>query len=391
MCVAAKGSPDERVVPMRQYRRLRRPLGAVLHQAGLNELDGVGAYLLPRAPAFDQADIVHCHALQGSWFSYPAIRTAAGGKPVVLTLHDMWPFTGHCSFSFDCERWQTGCGRCPHLDTYPAVPRDATRIEWRVKRWTWSGAEPAVVAPSKWMAGMVRQSMLNASSVHVIPHGIDTGVYAPRDPSACKRAFGLDEKQLVIMFAAASVDDTRKGADLVAGTMQRLNDEDRARCNVLLMGGGDGTMSRALRKMDMRVTEFGYVISDTLKASIYSAADLFIFPTRADNAPLVVLESLACGTPVMTFAIGGLPEMIEHTKTGFLCPAEDTVQMAATITSLLNDRSRLARMRTSCREIVEARYENRSAALRHLALYRRLLSAGRSDTVPPDHNEVRVG
>lgn len=284
VCVSAKGSFDERVVPLHQHQRIRRPLGAVLHQAGLNELDGVDAYLLPRSRAFDEADIIHCHALQGSWFSYPAVRVTHSDKPVVITLHDIWPFTRHCSFSFGCDRWRRGCGRCPHLDTYPAAPRDATPLEWRLKRWTWSGRHSAVVAPSEWMAGMARQSILGRCRLRSSPMGSTSRSTPLALKSRVARPLALISHPLVMMFAAASVDDTRKGADLVIDVIRRLSMRTRADSTVMLMGGSDDTMSRIVRSPGLHVVELGYVISDQIKASIYSAADVFVFPTRADNA-----------------------------------------------------------------------------------------------------------
>ena len=240
MRVASKVSGDPDVTVSRSFGRPRVPLRRALQACGLNELDGISPYLLPRDPAFRAADVIHCHALQGDWFSYPAVRLLARDKPVVLTLHDMWPMTGHCSFSFGCDRWQTGCGSCPHPDTYPAIDRDSTRLEWRIKRWTWAGAEPTVVCPSEWMGGLARRGMLGRCRVEVIPHGIDLGTYRPSDDrDGGRRALGIPPERVAILFAAASVDDPRKGGDVLVRLARGLGPVRDSVC-IVVMGAATG-------------------------------------------------------------------------------------------------------------------------------------------------------
>jgi len=388
LLVGAKASTDPTVVELVNPPLVRRVLGKIGREAGLNGLDGVGAYGVPRSALARRADVVHAHAMQGGWFSYPALAWLSRGTPTVLTLHDMWPFTGHCSFSFGCERWRTGCGSCPHPEVSPVIKRDATAVEWRLKDALWARSHLRIVSPSRWLAGLATQSMLDRFEVRVIPHGIDTIEFAPRPRHVSRAALGIPEDHAALLFTAASlaprsggpgpgpIGDAadRKGVELLLAALQAVPRELRARCSLILMGGTSQAMAAALRADGYDVVEVGYIVSDPLKSFVYSAADLFVFTSRADNAPLVVLESLACGTPVAAFDIGGLAEMVSPGQTGTLATPGDVHAFAADIVALVQDPGRLASMRPRCRAMVEAEHGAALAAARHIELYEELVA-----------------
>lgn len=383
LLVGTKAGTDRGVTELEHPHLLRRSLRKLGHETGLNELAGIGAYGGAARALAGGADVVHAHALQGGWFSYPALGRLAGNAPVVLTLHDMWPFTGHCSFSFECERWRSGCGHCPHPEVFPAVKRDATAVEWRLKKAAWPRRQMAVVSPSRWLAHLARDSMLGRFDVRVIPHGVDTEELAPRPRAACRAALGIEEDRTALLFTAASLQGPeggdaadRKGVALLLGALRAIGPEVRARCSLILMGGQGSAMAGTLRGEGYHVVEVGYVVSDPLKSFVYSAADLFVFPSRADNAPLVVLESLACGTPAVSFAVGGLAELVRSGETGELARPGDPGALAAAIVELVGAPSRLAAMRPRCRALVEAEHPAGLAAARHIELYEEI--SGRS-------------
>jgi glycosyltransferase involved in cell wall biosynthesis len=373
MLVGSKGSTDDAVTALRPWLTVRRPIRAAAERMGLNELDGISAYRMGGHPGYGRADVVHYHAIHGGYFSYPAMAALTRDKPSVLTLHDMWPLTGHCSFSFGCERWRSGCGSCPHPEAFPAVRRDATRIEWRLKETVWSRSRLTVVSPSAWLADVARSSMLGRFDVQVIPHGIDTDVFAPTERVAARHALRLPTSGTVLLFAATSVSDRRKGADLVLAALRRLSTAERSGMTVALMGAHGPQMAQAVREAGCEVVEFGFVTGDRIKALIYGAADLFVFPTRADNSPLVVLESLACATPVVSFDVGGVSELVEHGRSGLLAAPEDVDGLAAGIQALIADPERRARMGDRARTRTLADFDAPLAAARHIALYRELL------------------
>lgn len=379
LLVGAKASNDPTVTSLDHPRLASRVIRKAGHELGLNELDGIGAYGLARSSLARRADVIHAHAVHGSWFSYPAMARLSRETPTVLTLHDMWPFTGHCSFSFECDRWRRGCGNCPHREVFPAVKRDATAVEWRLKQAVWKRSQLVIVSPSQWLADLAAQSTLGHFDVRVIPHGIDTEEFAPRPRAACRAALGVAPDNTALLFTAASLQGSggadpadRKGVDLLLAALAAIPVAVRGSCTLMLMGGAGQEMATTLRADGYQVVEVGYVVSDPLKSFVYSAADLFVFPTRADNAPLVVLESLACGTPVASFDVGGLAEMVRGGQTGTLARPGDVATLTANLVDLIGDPARLAAMRPHCRALVETEHPAALAATRHIDLYTEL-------------------
>ncbi len=369
LIVGHRAGHDETVEQLRAWRTLRRPLKAALRRGGLNELDGVSAYTLRRHPAFRAAQVVHYHAIHGDYFSYPAMAALTAAKPSVLTLHDMWPLTGHCSFSFECDRWRTGCGSCPHPEVFPAVERDSTALEWRLKDRVWGASSLTVVSPSRWLADVARDSMLGRFDIEVIPHGIDTSTLRPVGRDAARQALGLPLEGPVLLFGAAFVADRRKGPDLFLEALAGLADTRRRSVTVALMGHWGRALGGQIAELGCSVADLGFVGTDRLKAVVYSAADAFVFTSRADNSPLTILESLACGTPVVAFDVGGVGELVRDGVNGLLAPAEDPGALSASLASLLGSADLAARLGAAARARVEEEHPATLAARRHLELY----------------------
>lgn len=369
LIVGNRTTHDDSVEQLRAWRTLRRPLKAALRRVGLNELDGISAFSLSRHPSFLAAQVVHYHAIHGDYFSYPVMAHLTGARPSVITLHDMWPLTGHCSFSFGCGRWRSGCGSCPHLDAFPAVERDATALEWRLKDRVWAASRLTVVSPSRWLAGLARDSMLGRFEVEVVPHGIDTSTFAPVDRGAARRALGLPVDAPVLLFGAAFVADRRKGPDLFLNAVAKLPERHREATTVALMGHWGRSLGAEISKLGCAVADFGFVGTDRLKSVVYSAADAFVFTSRADNSPLTILESLACGTPVVAFDVGGVGELVGDGTNGLLAPPEDAEALSGAIATLIETPELAARLGSAARSRVESDHPEELAARRHIELY----------------------
>ncbi|HEY9847783.1 MAG TPA: glycosyltransferase, partial [Candidatus Caenarcaniphilales bacterium] len=168
---------------------------ALLKQAtsrlGFNEFHAVSTFGIKKNQFYLEADVLNFHSIEGGFFNYLALPTLTKSKPAVFTLHDVWGYTGHCSYSYDCDRWRIGCGKCPYPEVFPAIKRDSTRLEWKIKDWVYSHSHLAIVTPSRWITEQARQSMLKRFSIHHIPHGIDTDVYQPLDPEHCRAALRI--------------------------------------------------------------------------------------------------------------------------------------------------------------------------------------------------------
>jgi glycosyltransferase involved in cell wall biosynthesis len=360
---------SDRVATIPRNKSLERNLLRFTWRAGLPYLAHVNSFSLPNHPFFQSADILNFHNLHTGYFSYLAISKLTQLKPAILTLHDMWSFTGHCAYSNECDRWKTGCGKCPDPTSYPSSARDATAIEWKLKNHTYAKSNITVVAPSKWLADQAKDSMLSRFPIHQIPYGIDTTIYQPLDRYQCRHALGLPTDKQILLFAAANTIDLRKGGDLLWKALEALPEATKQNTLLLILGAGD----TQIPNIGIPAISMGYVESDRLKATIYSAADLFVFPTRADNLPLVLQESMACGTPMVSFKIGGVPDLVRPNITGYLAAPEDALDLRDGIVQLLNNRNLLSHMRQQCRSIALAEYSLERQCDCYIHLYESLL------------------
>lgn len=361
------------------YHRLKRETNAaefaltkVSRKVGLNDITRFSTFSLLREPYFQSASVLNFHNLHSDFFSYLALPKLTASKPAVWTLHDMWSMTGHCAYSYGCDRWQTGCGSCPALKEEPQVNRDATHWEWQLKNRAYSQARIEIVAPSKWLAQQARQSpLLKPFNIQHIPNGIDTQIYRPLDPQYCRSVLNLPSGKRVLMFAAQSLTNARKGGDLLFKALTALPPALKANTLLLTFGSGD---DRKLQSLGMETMALGYVNSDRLKAILYSAADIFVFPTRADNLPLVLQESMACGTPMVSFDVGGISDLVRPGVTGLLAEPEDTKGLSLQLTNLLEADGDRANMRKRCREIAASEYSIELQRDRYIELYKTLVS-----------------
>ena len=286
----------------------------------------------------------------------------------------MWMLTGHCGFSFDCDRWKTGCGKCPYPETPPAIKRDGTSLEWKLKNWIYPKLNKLnlnLICPSKWIAKLAKQSPLTSRfPIHHIPHGIDTETFQPLDPEYCRLELGIPLSKKVLMFASVKLNDARKGSNLLIKALQKLPQSLKKQILLLVFGQEAKTIATTV---GIPVYDLGYLDDERPKAVAYSAADLFIFPTRADNFPLVLKESTACGTPMVSFKVGGVPDLVRHGITGYLAQPENVKEFGDGIVQLLEDESLRHQMSQQCRAIAEKEYSLALYAQRHIDLYSELL------------------
>ncbi|GAA6621723.1 glycosyltransferase family 4 protein [Scytonema sp. NUACC26] len=353
-----------------KYPLLEKQIHRVTRGLGFNYINHISSFDITKHHFYQNADVLNFHNLHTGYFNYLAIPSLTESKPAVFTLHDMWSFTGHCAYSFKCDRWMRGCGKCPYPDTYPAISRDNTHWEWKLKNWVYSKAKLTVVTPSHWLTEQVKQSMLNRFPIYHIPNGIDTEVYQPLDPEQCRFLLGIPVGKKVLMFAADSLKDFRKGGDLLLKALQNLPESLKAETLLLILGDDAEAISEAAGVMTLNL---GYVASDRLKSIAYSAADLFIFPTRADNLPLVLQESMACGTPMVSFKIGGIPDLVRPNITGYLATPEDPDDFCHGIVHLLEDETERDRMGRNCRALALKEYSLELQTQQYIQLYHQVL------------------
>ncbi len=346
---------------------------------GLNYLYRYSTFRIPTHEFCTKADILNLHNLHSGYFNYLVLPLLTMGRPAVYTLHDMWAFTGHCAYSYDCERWKSGCGSCPHPDAYPAIRRDSTRFEWKLKKAIFGNSNLTIVTPSRWLAEQARQSLLNRFAVHHIPNGLDTEICRPLDPEKCREVLQIPKGKKALLFAAETTTDRRKGFDLLLDALAAL--PASLKRETILIVIGDGTNESIAKSTGVETLNLGYVGGDILKSIVFSAADLFIFPTRADNLPVVLQESMACGTPMVSFDIGGVSELVRPGTTGYLARPGDSGDLSRGIVQLLDDDVLRSRMGVNCRAIALEEYSADLQARRYIDLYRSILKSGATDVV----------
>lgn len=258
-------------------------------------------------------DIIHLHNIHGYYINIEVLfdYLKKADKPVVWTLHDCWSFTGHCAY-FDyvgCDKWKTGCYDCPEKNYYPAsMIIDNSKDNYIKKKELFTGIKNLIiVTPSKWLAGLVKQSYLREYPVEVINNGIDLDVFKPTQ-SDFRERFNLEDK--FIILGVASTWDRRKGFKYFIELSKKIKNDEA----IVLVG-----LSEKQRK-DLPKNIIGITRTSNVKelAEIYTAADVFLNPTLEDNFPTTNLEALACGTPIITFNTGGSPESIEDITTNIV-------------------------------------------------------------------------
>jgi glycosyltransferase involved in cell wall biosynthesis len=315
--------------------------------------------------------VVQLYNLHAGYFSYSALPYLSRRRTVVWHLSDMWAMTGHCAYSYACDRWLRGCGRCPHLSDRPyPLKRDTTATLWKAKRALYARSRLTVVAPSRWLGRLAGESpLLGRFPVHVIPYGLDTEVFRPIDKAVAREALGIDPTRPVVLFGAHAIWEPRKGSEYLAEALARLAAAGRRDVFLLTIGS---TSSGWPARCALEGRHLGFIQSDLLMAIVYSAADVFVLPTLADNLPNGVLESMACGTPCVAFDVGGVGDAVRHMETGYLASYRDAGDLARGIDAILGDAVLRADLGRRARSAVEKEFTLRLQAERYLELYRQL-------------------
>lgn len=320
-------SKDSESFAWRVGNPLERKIHAVMRK--LFDAEGYGSYFATRKLILHwkkwKPDLIHFHNLHGCYLHIPALfrYISRAEIPVVWTLHDCWPFTGHCAY-FDyagCERWKNECGHCVQQKSYPiCIGIDGSRRNHRMKKkWFRKLKNLTFVAPCEWMLKPLRQSFLQDFSAKVIVNGVDFCQFKPVQ-SDLRSRFSLQDKK--ICLAVASEWDHRKGLVYLEHAAQKMGE---SYCFVVI-----GLEQEQISALPQNMIGIQRTANVQELAAWYTAADCFVNPTLEDNMPMVNLEALACGTPVVTFETGGCPEAVDKCC-GLVVPKGDEDALCAAI------------------------------------------------------------
>lgn len=315
--------------------------------------------------ALGSADVLNLHWVGHSYLSVEMI--AKLNKPLVWTLHDMWAFTGGCHYNYGCDYYQKQCGDCPQLQG--RREKDLSRWVWRRKARAWQNLNLTLVAPSRWLARCAQSSSLFQSTrTEVIPNGLDTQIYSPLDCHIARARLNLPlDKRLILFGAMSPTGDFRKGVHLLQPALQQLAATDwRDRVELVIFGA-----SRPEKPLDFGFQShyLGTFSDDVSLSLIYSAADVFIAPSLQDNLPNTVMEAITSGTPCVAFDIGGMPDMIEHQRNGYLAAPYEVDDLARGIAWILEDDDRYQKLSRRAREKAEQEFSLELQAKRYAALF----------------------
>jgi glycosyltransferase involved in cell wall biosynthesis len=323
-----------------------------------------------RHPLVSSSDIINLHWICGGFLRPESI--AKINKPIVWLLHDMWAFTGGCHYSGGCAGYQQECGFCPQLGSHHG--KDLSHWLWRRKEKSWRKIKLTIVTPSRWLSSCAGSSSLfKRYRIEVIPNGINDRVFKPMDKLHSRKLLGLPMNKKIVLFGAINpTKDKRKGIRYLIEALDRLaRDKIRDQLELAILGTLEPEKSFGIT---LPVHYLGYVEDVTRLASCYSAADAFIAPSKEDNFPNTVLESLACGTPVIAFNVGGIPDLIEHMREGYLVKPFDTTDLGDGIRWVLSDPSRSEELSKRAREKVEEKFTTGIQAEKYIRLYEQILS-----------------
>lgn len=349
-------------------RRLKMTLGTLpVRMYSKAPINNFSPAVLPDHLAAEVAsinpDMVHLQ-----WLGAGFLRVETLGKlnkPLIWTLHDSWAFTGGCHVPFDCTRYREKCGACPVLGT--AKEKDLSRRVWNRKLKAWHNLNLTLVAPSRWLADCTRASSLfRETRIEVIPNGLDTELFSPRDKMSARKSLGLPQDSKIILFGAIrAASDPNKGFHLLLPALQSLGKKDS---NLMVLAFSSFEKS-AIPDPGIPVITLGMIQDDHKLALIYSAADVFVVPSIQEAFCQTATEAMACGTPVVAFAATGLLDVVEHQKNGYLAKPYESEDLAHGIAWVLSDEVRHHNLSLQARRKVETDFAIDKVAESYIRLY----------------------
>lgn len=363
----------EQVPPPLQYLRAAR---------GREDFHYPGTRMLLQIPP-EPPDLLHAHNLHGGYFDLRRLAAFSRQLPCVVTLHDEWLLTGHCAYTGNCTRWRTGCGACPDLSIYPAIKRDGTAENWRAKAAIYRRSRLFLAAPSRWLLAEAERSMLAAGMVEgrVIPNGIDTDLFRPIERKEARKAMNLPQDRHIVLGAANRIRSNRFKDWATLRQAMNILAERAPNLPSLFIALGEDAPEERVGPIEIRFVPFQPDSSQV--ARYFQAADLYLHAARSENFPTTVLEALACATPVIATAVGGIPEQIRdlsdpavgEAATGVLVPPADAEAMAHWIVTLLEDTQLRIRLGERARADAEARFSFDRMVSAYLDYYQDALAA----------------
>ena len=325
-------------------------------------------------PAVLDSDIIHLHWINHGFLNPKGLEKLGQlGKPIVWTIHDSNTFTGGCHVRFDCQNYLQSCGNCPLLKN-PKTD-DLSHQIWLKKEKAYFTLKPLIVSPSNWLSNAAKNSgLLKNSIIKVIPNTLETDVFKPHDKKAAKNQFGIDENQFVLLSGfMPSKKDAHKGISYLIEALDLWithHPELKDKATLLIFGNREVHPDLPFK---LPVQFLGTINDDELLAMAYAAADVFLTTSLEDNLPNTVMESLACGTPVVSFTTGGIPDMVKHLKNGYLAQYKNSDDFMKGIQWVYEHPDK-EKLNANARETVLNNFSETVVARQYIEVYQQLLN-----------------
>ena len=325
-------------------------------------------------PEFKEADVVHLHWINQGMLSLKGIRKILEcGKPVVWTMHDIWPATAICHLAFDCRRYASSCRYCRLLPGGGGDNDLACKV-WRKKKAIYKQYDISFVACSKWLATEAKKSsLLTGHPVANIPNPIDTRIFCPGPRPLAARSAGLPTDKRIILFVSQRATNPYKGMDYLVEACRMLADkypDMRQNTAVAILGGHSDEVADQL---PFQSYPLGYVNDVKRIVDVYRAVDVFVLPSLSENLPNTIMEAMACGVPCVGFKVGGIPEMIDHQYNGYVAAVKDAADLANGLHWVLDEADRDALADSALRKVAIS-YSQHNVALKYIEVYNQAIA-----------------
>ena len=309
-------------------------------------------------------DIINMHWVCNGYLQIETLRKFQ--RPLVWTLQDMWPMTGGCHYSQDCDRYKQNCGNCPQLKS--DRERDLSRQIWQRKQKAWQDLNLTIVTPSNWMNECVRSSSLFRDlRVETIPFCLDTTAYFPHDKTAVRQILNLPQDKKIIVFGAlAATSDKRKGFNLLVSALKKLSSSGLVENAEVAVFGSSAPQKPV--DLGFKANYMGHFNDDLSLSLAYSAGDVMIVPSLQESFGQTASEALACGTPVVAFNATGLRDIVDSEQNGYLARPYSSEDLAKGIAWVLTDDTRHQKLALNAREKAVKTFSL------HLPLHKRIQS-----------------
>ncbi|HPN88275.1 MAG TPA: glycosyltransferase [Candidatus Omnitrophota bacterium] len=321
-------------------------------------------------PLIKEASIIHCHNLHWPFKNFPLKTIELGkSKPLVWTFHDMWPLTGHCYHSFNCNKWKSGCGKGCQLSTFIPLAWNSSHKQWLFKKSFYDKNPFQIITPSQWLANIAKETpLLKNHFVHHIPNIIDADLFTPSNKKELRNLYGFSEKDKIIFFSAGNINVPLKGLNLLLDILKNITFNS----NIKLILAGNGHIPIRYNK-NIRIRHFGKIKNAKKMCELYNLADITVVPSKAETFGNVVAESMACETPVVAFKVGGIPDIIDHKINGYLSEPEDKQSFLEGIEYFLfNDNIRFLAGKRAREKILQFFCEEKITS-QHILLYKDMI------------------